>query len=83
MEPKGETSAYLCTHEIPSQPVHDPTNCPVCQETQNSQDFVGATPAFGTIPLGLIQPFSADSSWPKTICAHHLLSDQRAPPTSI
>jgi hypothetical protein len=81
--PKGETSPNFCTPEIPSQPFHDPTKCPVCQETQNSQDFVGATPAFGTVPLGLIQPFSTDGSWQKAICAHHLISDQRAPPTSI
>lgn len=74
---------HLSSHEVPSQPFHDPSTCPICQEAQNSQDVVAVNSTFGPICPTFIQPLSCDGFWLKVTCFNLLVSGPRAPPIPL
>ncbi len=80
---RGINQLYFCNPYVPSQPVHDPATCPICQEAQNSQDFVAVDSTFGTVSPTFIQTLSSDGFGLKIICSDLQVSGPRAPPISL
>src|SRR5271157_4363762 len=80
---RGLNQLHFCNPGVPSQPIHDPATCPICQEAQNSQDFVTVDSTFGPVCPTLIQALSYDGFWLKIICSDLQVSGPRAPPISL
>jgi hypothetical protein len=69
--------------KAPPQPCHEPADCPICHEDQDSQDLIAITLVMGPVFSVFIQPVFTGGSRLKIIRVNLPVSGARAPPISL
>ncbi len=73
----------LSNPKAPPRPCHEPADCLVCQEDQDSQDLIVIPLVLGSVFSVFIQPVFTAGSRFKITRANLPLSGPRAPPLSL
>ena len=79
----GTNLSCLSNPKAPPQPCHEPADCLVCQEDQDSQDLIVIPLVMGPVFPIIIQPVFTAGSRLEITMANLPVSGARAPPLSL